>query len=553
MANNTPGFYTQYLRASKELIRPLARMLQQEQSLSYKLSFLTVLIGICDINGTSSDAEHLSAMLKKMGMKATKLDQQLDKLKKKRLIVPKSGHSSPNFEVNELIQSFVRTGSPFYLVQFDEFKERPPLALLADHIFHVNYELDNWFNQPRSFRTTTRELIQSIRLTPIFKHFYDGLQEVNSTYSIELAGIACMACAQYEMNRSALPLKRWLPILAESLSQQRALLNALNEFVRSDEQWSAEFTSTGDLESLKPSAKGVKEWDLDQNLVPFQLHRSDDQFTTLAPDETPEHHLVFEDHLQQELNLIAHALEGNNFETRRAAHGTKKIGLKLQFVGPPGTGKTATAQHWARTTGRHLIVVDLAGLRSKWVGESEQKTRQLFSKLAATRKQLDREPIVLLDEADGFFHRRHPDGSDHPVEANLIAILLQEIEKFDGILLATTNYASRMDEAFKRRFLDFHHFPALDATKRAQVIRLNFPELTLDEALLIAEIHPASPADIERAANRNRMIYGYDLAQLSAGERVRLVREWIRSSARSLLQIDQDATGSAHIGFSLKH
>ncbi|MFR5937076.1 MAG: AAA family ATPase [Alistipes shahii] len=75
-------------------------------------------------------------------------------------------------------------------------------------------------------------------------------------------------------------------------------------------------------------------------------------------------------------------------------------GFACLFYGAPGTGKTETVYQLARRTGRNLMVVDVAQIKSCWVGESEKNIRKAFERYRAYVKEAERAPILLFNEAD---------------------------------------------------------------------------------------------------------------------------------------------------------
>jgi hypothetical protein len=134
-------------------------------------------------------------------------------------------------------------------------------------------------------------------------------------------------------------------------------------------------------------------------------------------------------------------------------------GTTALFAGPSGTGKTMAAQVLARSLGLDLYRVDLAGVVSKYIGETEEHLRTLFE--ACERAQV----LLLFDEADALFGKRTQVSDAHDRYANIeIDYLLQRMEQFDGIAVLTTNRKGDLDTAFVRRLrfiIDFAP-PSLD-------------------------------------------------------------------------------------------
>ena len=123
---------------------------------------------------------------------------------------------------------------------------------------------------------------------------------------------------------------------------------------------------------------------------------------------------------------------------RARGHGT------LCFHGPPGSGKTALAEHMAHELQRPLMVRQASDLMSKFVGETEQQMAAMFAEAEAEKA------VLLLDEADSFLLDRR--GAQRHHEVSEVNEMLQGMERFRGIFICTTNLLDRMDAAALRRF-----------------------------------------------------------------------------------------------------
>jgi len=126
----------------------------------------------------------------------------------------------------------------------------------------------------------------------------------------------------------------------------------------------------------------------------------------------------------------------------------------ILFDGLSGTGKTATAHAIAKSLKRPIISLDCSKLLSMYVGESEKNVKSLFDEYRNIVKKTDIHPVLLLNEADQFLSSRvenSSSGSDK-MHNQMQNIFLEEMEKFEGILIATTNLVKNIDKAFSRRF-----------------------------------------------------------------------------------------------------
>jgi len=126
--------------------------------------------------------------------------------------------------------------------------------------------------------------------------------------------------------------------------------------------------------------------------------------------------------------------------------GDATAGVRALFTGPSGTGKTMAARLLAAELGKEIFRLDLAGLVSKFIGETEKAIDRVLSR----GEELD--VVLLLDEGDALLTPRTNVTTSNDRYANLETnFLLQRLESFDGMLFVTTNAADRIDRAFARR------------------------------------------------------------------------------------------------------
>lgn len=181
-----------------------------------------------------------------------------------------------------------------------------------------------------------------------------------------------------------------------------------------------------------------------------------------------------------------------------------RTGFCCLFYGAPGTGKTETVLQMARHTGREIIRVDLSSQKSMWVGESEKNIERIFADYREKLSQSELAPILLFNEADAIFSKRHV-GVNSEVEqmANTMQnILLQNMENFEGILIATTNLADNFDPAFHRRFLYRIEFKSPSAEVRKQIWRSMMPDMDESNIKAMAERFSISGGQIENAVRK---------------------------------------------------
>ena len=146
-------------------------------------------------------------------------------------------------------------------------------------------------------------------------------------------------------------------------------------------------------------------------------------------------------------------------------------GVNALFSGPSGTGKTMAAEIVAGELGLDLYRVELAGVVSKYIGETERNLDRIFA--AAERT----DGIVFFDEADALFGKRSEVHDSHDRYANLeISYLLQRMEEYDGTAILSTNLRANLDQAFVRRLAFSIHFPFPDEDGRRAIWDRVWPE-----------------------------------------------------------------------------
>jgi len=131
-----------------------------------------------------------------------------------------------------------------------------------------------------------------------------------------------------------------------------------------------------------------------------------------------------------------------------------EVTAKIIFYGSPGTGKTLTAKAIANEFNKPILSLDASKILSMYVGESEKNVRKIFDEYYDIAEKLKIKPVLLLNEADQFLSTRTTASfsSADKMHNQMQNIFLEQFEKFDGILIATTNLLETLDTAFSRRF-----------------------------------------------------------------------------------------------------
>ncbi|MCJ1465286.1 hypothetical protein MMC07_003902 [Pseudocyphellaria aurata] len=168
----------------------------------------------------------------------------------------------------------------------------------------------------------------------------------------------------------------------------------------------------------------------------------------------------------------------------------KGQGMIMLLSGPPGVGKTLTAESVAETMRAPLYMMSAGDLGS----DSSSVESSLSNVLEMSTKW---NAVLLLDEADVFLEQR----SAHDLERNkLVSIFLRILEYYEGILFLTTNRVDHIDAAFQSRIHISIKYQELSASSRRHVWA-NFLQNAASKAGTGARPqHTFSDADLDRLA-----------------------------------------------------
>ena len=176
------------------------------------------------------------------------------------------------------------------------------------------------------------------------------------------------------------------------------------------------------------------------------------------------------------------------------------LALAFNFAGPPGTGKTICAEAIAHALGRRLLLVRYAELESVWMGETPKNVASVF------RRAREEGAVLLFDEADALATRRST-SARHGFEREsntVVSVLLQELERYDGVVIFATNLAANFDPAFERRIRTHVLFEMPGEAEREQIWRVQLhprrtPLAGDVDFLALARRYAVSGGDIRNA------------------------------------------------------
>lgn len=242
-------------------------------------------------------------------------------------------------------------------------------------------------------------------------------------------------------------------------------------------------------------------------------------------------------------NQLEQVLLERNKSDLLARHGLIPT-KSLIFSGPPGVGKTMTAQWLSQQLELPLYTLDLTTVMSSFLGRTGSNLRSVIDYAKSHPS------ILLLDEIDAIAKKR-TDESDVGELKRLVTIMLQELEDWpsSGLLVAATNHPELVDPALWRRFDLEVTFELPDEAQVAEAIRIfaaqDFPTFAPWYDLLTESLRGQSYSNIKREISQLRRLHllrpesfetdlitqlDFDVGTKSKAEKisfaVRLVREF---------------------------
>lgn len=226
-----------------------------------------------------------------------------------------------------------------------------------------------------------------------------------------------------------------------------------------------------------------------------QSRRHGEQLATLIPREELEHDMVLPPATEERFARIECEFAARE---RLGAYGLRPRKTVLLY-GPPGCGKSLGAKRLAWNTGLPLMKVRFDALISSYFGESAWNLRSIF------HAAKDRPYVLLLDECD-FIARSRVGNKDIGEASRIVNSLLQLMEEYDapGLLVATTNVQSSLDEALFRRFDDVFFIPLPGSVEVERLLRMTLSAVPVDEKIdwpaMVEMLAGASAAMVVKAA-----------------------------------------------------
>lgn len=191
------------------------------------------------------------------------------------------------------------------------------------------------------------------------------------------------------------------------------------------------YEAAGDIDA---AVRRLSAGPMDELAVRVSPRRTWDDLVLAPPVAERLHHLV---ERYRHRHLVHHEWGLERF----AVPGTVAL-----FAGESGTGKSLAAEVVAGALGVDLLRIDLSGVVSKYIGETERNLERIFSAAGSSNT------VLLFDEADALLGKRSGVSDARDRYANMeVSYLLQRLEVYPGVVILTTNLRKNLDQAFIRR------------------------------------------------------------------------------------------------------
>jgi SpoVK/Ycf46/Vps4 family AAA+-type ATPase len=297
----------------------------------------------------------------------------------------------------------------------------------------------------------------------------------------------------------------------KSRSQQvlftQSMVQGSNPLIKND---LLEYVSTGFMNNFEASpsrktADKLAEFDI---IIKMPTSR---RATVIDPRLITEKTLFYSEKEKQQMEAVHSILKEENYTQlidRMQSKGMPQ-GVNVLLFGAPGTGKTESVLQLAKQSGREIVKVDISNTKSMWFGESEKIIKRIFNDYREYAKRCTIAPILFFNEADAVLSKRSSNSfsNTQQTENAIQNILLDELENFEGIFMATTNLMNNLDKAFERRFLYKVEFSVPTEVQRIAIWQSKFPTLLSEDCSYLAGNYELSGGQIDNVYRKSEINY----------------------------------------------
>ena len=247
---------------------------------------------------------------------------------------------------------------------------------------------------------------------------------------------------------------------------------------------------------------------LESNQIDLDIYRMRNRSSKglIVPESIFKKKLFYNSDEERQIDQLHHILCDQHFANIQKNMVDKGLpkGINILLYGAPGTGKTETVLQLAQESLRVIRKIDISDTKSMWLGQSEKEIKKVFTDYNRMIQNDEKTPILLFNEADGILSRRQDIGSSSVAQTlnAMQNILLEELENFEGIFIATTNLVDNLDPAFERRFLYKVKFNPPSQENKAKIWKTKISFLSETQTQELAFRYSFSGGQIENIARK---------------------------------------------------
>lgn len=454
----------------------------------------------------------------------------IGKLKKFDVLQSKGRHDrNRELLLNEKYEEAVYSGDWKKVQELTPFGLIPFLSNFLNKRSHFDEMMSEYWESHSSKATDTDELFleqnEHLKCVKFIRDYFQVNQGPDFQIQLFLTVLANKVFHSHDTNVNRFCYRLDMPrFQAEEFIQRFIKTGSWEPIVKGFMEISGGDQLNEDIE-IELTHKGIMELlpELDDHAKEFISKKSNLNIPLIMPENIKSVQLLFDDSMNQTLKPLKHALSPEVLPKIKELSKSRSIGVCALLYGSPGTGKTEWCYQLAKEYDLPIFEVNISDIQDKWVGNSEKNARRIFLEYKRVCKFHKKDVILLFNEADALFGKRLDAKSSVDQMNNALKnIFLEEMEKMEGILLATTNLSQSFDPAFERRFLFKFKFSKPTSDTQTQLWMRYFDDLNQDHAASLAKKYNFSPAQISNIQRRmeiERLLYP-DFEYLSTLERI---------------------------------
>lgn len=470
-------------------------------------SFFIAMVFALNYKGDTVDLNDLVKYFDCNPMKILEYSDDFEILYKKGIFSKqKSRHrmdlalANDQFTINEKITKAILQNEPMPSLLKEGFKD---VIEFLEEIYNIGQQRNDEEISTVELFVQTKELISSNLNYPLIKRVHD--LEFNSSDTHLYLYLIWETLLGNKTNDIGRAVERIFDSSSKRVNYMQKVASGENILIKNNliEIVESKFFNNTEMELSDYSLDILEEC----GLKLFSKKKKKDNI--IQPSKIPTRKLIFNDNEMQQLTLLKNLLNGSNLSTTQDRLVSKNLpkGIAVLLHGAPGTGKTESVMQLAKKTEREIMKVEISQSKSMWFGESEKIIKRIFTDYKLFAKECEHVPILFFNEADAIFSKRMEIGSSNlaQTENAIQNIILEELENFEGILMATTNLTNNLDSAFERRFLFKIEFQKPDVSIKAKIWKLKLPALRISDCENLATSFDFSGGQIDNIVRKSEI------------------------------------------------